>query len=94
MTVLVVTHRVADVDAWKPYFDGHEAVRRRHGATGHRVYNSAVDPGDLTVEMIFPDRTSAEAFLGDPSLKETMAASGVTTEPIASFRETVEEKSY
>jgi len=37
---LLVRHSVASYDDWQPVFDGHEASRRRHGATGPGVERS------------------------------------------------------
>ena len=34
---LLVRHTVDSYDDWKHVFDGHEANRRLHGATGHRT---------------------------------------------------------
>ena len=44
MVTLVVFHHVNNYAAWKSVFDDHEAVRRGHGALGHRVYLGVDDP--------------------------------------------------
>src|SRR5439155_16045997 len=39
-TKVIVQHHVQDYERWKPVFDEHGAVRRQHGATGHRIHRS------------------------------------------------------
>ena len=94
MVILVVHHRVADYDAWKPVFDEHESVRRDHGEIEHRVYRDINDPNRIIVHNDFPSAEAAQAFLDDPSLKEAMARAGVEGEPGVSFIERVEQKDY
>ena len=94
MTTLVVQHHVRDYDAWKPVFDDHEEGRSRHGATGHTVLRGQEDGNDILVTIDFPDRSSAEAFLADASLREVMARAGVEGQPAISFREEAETIRY
>lgn len=88
---LLVRHTVQSYDAWKPAFDGHEANRREHGASGHRVLH---DGNNVTVLIDFPDRASAEGFASDPALKEVMTKAGVTSAPEVGLLEADESKSY
>ena len=62
MTTLTVRQSVADYDTWEAAFDGHEEVRRSHGATGHRVLR---DGTDVLVLVDFPDAASAQSFRAD-----------------------------
>jgi quinol monooxygenase YgiN len=95
MTVtLVVHHRVADYDAWKPVFDEHEPVRRSHGEIEHRIYRDIQDPNRVVVHNDFPSAEAARAFLEDPTLKDAMARAGVEGEPGISFMERAERKVY
>jgi quinol monooxygenase YgiN len=95
MTVtIVVHHRVADYDAWKPVFDEHEAVRRSHGEIEHRVYRDLRDPNRVIVHNDFPSEAAGRGFIEDPSLKEAMARAGVEGEPGISFIERAERKVY
>ena len=95
MTVtLVVHHRVADYDAWKPVFDSHEPVRRGHGGTEHRVYRDIQEPNRVVVHIDFPSEQAARDFAADPSLKEVMARAGVEGEPGMSFMDRAERKVY
>jgi hypothetical protein len=95
MTVtLVVHHRVADYDAWKPVFDEHEPVRRGHGEIEHRIYRDIHDPNRVVVHNDFPSADAARGFLEDPSLKDVMARAGVEGEPGMAFMEQAERKVY
>ena len=67
MTTLAVRHTVQDFDTWKTAFDAHEAVRRGHGASGHRVLR---DGQDILVLIDFDTQEQAGAFTADPSRSE------------------------
>ena len=94
MAILVVQHRVRDFDAWKPVFDEHEEVRRRHGAVRHWLYRDANDPSDVVVAVEFPGAEAARAFLDDPSLAEAMSRGGVEGKPHVHVREEFEMMEY
>ena len=94
MPTLVVRHRVRDYDAWKPVFDEHEAVRRDHGARGHRVFRSLEDPNDVYVAVDFESESELRGFVGDPSLREAMERAGVEGEPNIGVLERADEKRY
>ncbi|MEP7055565.1 MAG: cyclase [Actinomycetota bacterium] len=87
----LVRHAVEDYDTWKPGFDGHEATRRLHGATGHRLMR---DGNNVTVLVDFPDRQAADGFIADPSLQDVMTKFGVIGAPEVSFLDPAEEITY
>ncbi len=91
MTTLAVRHTVQDFDTWKTAFDAHQAVRRGHGATGHRVLR---DGQDLLVLIDFDTPEQAGAFTADPSLKEAMADAGLSSDPDITIREETEGLRY
>lgn len=92
--ILIVQHQVRDYDAWKLVFDEHQAVRTRHGATGHELYRSLDDSNDITTVSHFPSREQAEAFASDPALKEAMDLAGVSSEPRFTWSEETEAVDY
>jgi heme-degrading monooxygenase HmoA len=92
--IIIVQHKVRDYDAWKVVFDEHQAVRTRHGATGHLLYQGADDPNEVTVLNRFPSRAQAEAFAADPSLKEAMERGGVISEPRVTWLRETEDVDY
>ena len=91
MTTLLVQHQVGHFSDWKQAFDGHEANRQSHGATGHRVIR---DGEEITALIDFPDRNSAEAFVNDPALREVMTRAGVQGPPSIAFADDVESVAY
>ena len=92
--ILSVAHRVADFDRWKPVFDEHGAGRKAHGAVGHRVLRRSDDSNTVTVLTEYGDRSQAEAFLADPSLRAAMGRAGVEGVPEITFWEVEEEVGY
>jgi quinol monooxygenase YgiN len=82
---LTMWFHVRDYDDWKTAFDAGEALRTSHGCTGHEIFRSDDDPGQLTIFLSFPSREDGESFLADPMLKEKMAEAGVDGEPRTMF---------
>ncbi len=91
MTTLAVRHSVADYETWKSGFDKHDAARRSHGATGHRVLR---DGNDLLVLIEFPDAAAAQAFQADPSLRTAMQNAGVQGAPDITVRVEADRAQY
>lgn len=94
MVAVIVRHRVRDFDAWKPVFDEHGAVRRRHGALGHQLYRVSGDPHEVVVVNLFRDAAGAQAFSTDPSLPEVMHRAGVEGAPDIRICEQAEVADY
>ena len=94
MVTLVVRFHVPDYEAWKPVFDQEEGLRRRHGATGHRIYRDLRDRTRVVVHEEFPSAEAAQGFAEDPELREAMARGGVEGEPSFSLVEQSEHTEY
>ncbi len=94
MVTLVVRFHVHDYDQWKPAFDDAEGLRRRHGATGHRVYRDLRDRSRVVVHEDFPSIEAAQGFADDPALREAMSRGGVEGEPSFTFVEQADHKQY
>jgi quinol monooxygenase YgiN len=94
MVSVIVRHRVRDYDAWKPVFDEHGEVRRRHGALGHQIYRVSSDPQELIIVNLFKDAAGAQAFSADPSLRDAMERGGVVSAPEVTFCEQAEAVEY
>ncbi|HUQ63877.1 MAG TPA: hypothetical protein VM121_08990 [Acidimicrobiales bacterium] len=92
--ILSIAHRVADFDSWKAVFDEHGAIRKAHGAVGHRVLRRSDESNTVMVLTEFGDRSQAEAFLADPSLRDAMGRAGVDGVPEITFWEVAEELDY
>lgn len=81
MAKAIVQHHVADYDQWFTVFTEHEAIRRKHGATGHSVNRGAADPNTIVIVTDFATLEGAEAFSQDPSLGAAMERGGVDGPP-------------
>jgi len=89
VVTVVIEHGVADWDVWKPVFDAHATVRTQHGCIREELFRSP-DGETIRNVMQWPDISSAEAFLSDPSLPEAFSRAGVVGEPHATFWSSVE----
>jgi hypothetical protein len=86
MVYLEVKHTVAEYAKWRVGFDDNESARRAAGATGvKQVYRGVEDPNAITIIMEWDKAENAQRFFADPSLREVMAAAGVTSAPEATF---------
>jgi len=74
MTTTALQTTVADFANWKSVFDTTSGLRRRHGATGHRVLSNG---NDVMILVDFPDEASARALASDPDVREGMKRAGI-----------------
>ena len=79
--IAVISHPVKDYAAWRVVYDSAEPIRQKAGVTGAEVFHDAKDPLMIVVIHRFPSLEAAQAFLGNPGLKEAMVKSGVTAAP-------------
>jgi len=78
---MMVSHEVADVDAWKASFDEHEAMRLEHGIN---FVGMGVDGANANMVHLFfalEDVDKAKSFIESEDLKAIMDKAGVTGEP-------------
>ena len=94
MTKVIVQHHVVDYDRWYPVFTEHEAVRRRHGATGHSIGREVADPNTLVIVNDFATHEGAQALMQDPSLRAAMERGGVDGAPQVWLVDEAEAKQY
>jgi|1186.fasta_scaffold1021458_2 quinol monooxygenase YgiN len=88
---LVITHEVADYDAWHRVFTEHATVRKEHGCSSEELFRNPKHPNEVMNVMRFPGRENVEAFLADPSLQEAMGRAGVVGTPRIEFWESVQQ---
>jgi len=81
MVRMFVRHSVADFGAWKPHYDGFDAVRAQYGVRAAAVFRGTTDRNEVTAWHDFDTLESAQAFAGAPELAAGMQAAGVTSEP-------------
>lgn len=83
--VMIVQHKVADYEAWRPVYDADAAKRAAAGLTNARVYRSADDPNDIVIIADMADLAKAKAFATSETLKESMEKAGVQGEPTITY---------
>jgi hypothetical protein len=91
MTTTALKTTVTDFAGWKSVFDSTVNLRRRHGATGHRVLSNG---NDVLVLVDFPDEASARALASDPEIREGMKRSGIQGAPDLHVWASSEEVQY
>ena len=78
MPVVLIRHRVADYNAWRPVFDEDEPVRRANGSWQGRIFRSADDGNEVVVLLEWDDLDRARLFADSDDLREAMDRAGVT----------------
>jgi hypothetical protein len=87
MPSLLIRHRVADYDAWKPLFDEHHTTRRANGCQGGRLFRSADDPREVLILLMWDNLHRARLFIDSDDLRMAMRRAGVTDQPDIWFLE-------
>jgi quinol monooxygenase YgiN len=81
MTVLV-THRVADYNTWRPEFDSAVRADWAKDIRSYHVWRGADDPNLVIVANTFDSREAAEALMNNPTLREAMGRGGVVASSV------------
>jgi quinol monooxygenase YgiN len=77
MTTVLIDHRVADYDAWRPHFDRAMKADWTSPIRSYEVLRGQDDPNRVVVLQSFDSREAAEAFVNEPTLREAMGSAGV-----------------
>ena len=85
LPAMVVSHSVADFDAWLVGYDGADELRTGAGIIGHAVNRSIDDPSTVVVYHQAESFDALRAFLADAALQSAMKEAGVTSEPEVTF---------
>ncbi len=85
LPAFMLTHRVADFDAWLEGYDAADELRTSRGIIGHAANRSLEDPSVAVVYHQAESADALQAFLSDPALKAVMEGAGVISEPQVSF---------
>ena len=81
MAHLLIRHKVADFDQWKPTYDAHQSARDDAGLKFLHLWCNEDDPGDVLVLFEATDVAKAKELISSAELKESMQASGVQGPP-------------
>ncbi len=77
----IVKHSVSDYATWRTVYEEVQPLRDKHGVSAADVLQDPADPNNITVLHWFPSAGQAQAFVGDPGLKDAMQRAGVTAAP-------------
>ena len=77
MTTVLVNHRVADYEAWRPEFDRTLKAEWTSGIRSYKVLRGQDDPNRVLVLNMLDSREAAEALVNNPALQEAMGRAGV-----------------
>jgi quinol monooxygenase YgiN len=77
MTTVLVDHRVADYDAWRPHFDRAMEAEWTKDVRSYQVWRDEDDSSHILVANTFDSREAAETMVNNPKLREAMGAAGV-----------------
>jgi quinol monooxygenase YgiN len=77
VTTVLVDHRVADYEAWRPEFDRAMEAEWASGIRSYKVLRGQDDPNRVLVLNTLDSREAAEALVNNPALREAMGGAGV-----------------
>jgi hypothetical protein len=85
MPYMLVRHKVADYNKWKPVFDGHKPVQQKAGLKLVRVMRNSENSNETFVLFEVSDIKKAQEFGASDDLRETMMKAGVVDKPDVYF---------
>lgn len=88
-TVMVIWHKVAGFEKWKPMYEAHDSARLANGIHNYVIGRSVEDSNMVMVALKADDVAKAKAFAKDPGLKAAMQKGGVVGAPSISFNTVV-----
>jgi hypothetical protein len=77
MTTVLVHHRVADYNAWRPEFDRVMKADWSKDIRSHRVWRGQDDGNIVVVATTFDSRQAADRLMNNSALREAMGRGGV-----------------
>ena len=81
LPAMLVTHTVADFDAWLVGYGHAEGARQAGGIIGHAVNRSVEHPNTAIIYHQAESQEALKAFASSPDLKAAMQKAGVTSAP-------------
>ena len=81
MTYMLIRHRVADFEKWKPAYEDHRSAREAAGLKALHLWRNADNPSEVLLLFEAADLGKAKDFADSSDLKEKMQAAGVQGTP-------------
>ncbi|TAL43677.1 MAG: hypothetical protein EPN92_09815 [Chitinophagaceae bacterium] len=85
VTMMSVTHKVADYEKFQASYDAHDSLRLANGLHSYVIARGVDDPNTVMVVVKVDDIEKARAFSKDAGLKNAMKEAGVTGAPTITF---------
>lgn len=85
LPAFIISHRVADFDAWLAGYDAADTIQKESGIIGHAANRSLDDRSMAVVYHQAESFETLESFLAMPELKALMEEAGVISEPDVQF---------
>ncbi|MEQ1758381.1 MAG: hypothetical protein ABL986_08700 [Vicinamibacterales bacterium] len=85
LPAMLVSHAVADFDAWLAGYKAADAIQKAGGIIGHAVNRSIDDPNTAIIYHQAESHDTLKAFMARPELRAAMEKAGVTSVPQVSF---------
>jgi hypothetical protein len=77
MTTLLIHHRVAIYDTWRPAYDRVHGGPLGSAGRSSRIWRGQDDPNLVVIEEVYDSREAAEATMNNPDLPAEIAKAGV-----------------
>ncbi len=81
MPFVLIRHKVADFDNWKPIYDSDQERRESLNIKEVDLFRSDEDPNDVHMLFEIPSADAMEQMMSDPTMAEKMQAAGVLSQP-------------
>lgn len=91
MAFILVRHKVADFNKWKPVFYDHGEARKKSGSQGGRVFRNADDQNEVVILLAWDNIENARRFAQSEDLRNAMERAGVADQPDVYFLQEVAE---
>jgi hypothetical protein len=91
MHYLLIHHKVADYEQFRPVFDEDAGRRRLSGSKGGRVFRSTTNPNEVVALFEWDDVERARAFAASYELREAVEWATAVGEWSATTLEEVEQ---
>ena len=85
MNHMIIRHKVADFDQWKPEFDDHRSTREAAGLRDLYLWRNADDPNEIILLVEASEVEKAREFAASSDLGDKMRAAGVQGTPEITF---------
>jgi hypothetical protein len=82
---VLVRHKVADFDKWKPVYDTHVSARQKAGLKEEHLFRNADDPNEVLLLFSAEDIDKAKTFTASDDLRQAMEKAGVSDRPDVYF---------